>query len=77
MKQNRELIVHFSRKIIARRMEKNMSRAELAELCECHNHTIARLECMKHEPSLDLALKIAKVLDISLDAMVDLVLKDH
>ena len=43
------------------RKEKNMQQAELAELVSCRRETIGRLEMGKYNPSLKLAMDIAKV----------------
>jgi len=48
-------------KIYELRKEHNMQQSELAELVDCRRETIGRLEAGKYNPSLKLAMDIAKV----------------
>lgn len=75
-RQSSYLLKHFSKQIIVRRTEKNISQMKLAELIDCHLNTINNIETGRHNPTFEMALKISKVLRISLDEMVDLVLED-
>lgn len=51
----------FKTKIHELRKERNMQQAELAELVGVRRETIGKLENGKYNPSLKLALDIAKV----------------
>ena len=51
----------FKTKIHECRKEKNMQQAELAELVGVRRETIGKLENGKYNPSLKLAMDIAKV----------------
>lgn len=73
---NTPLLKYFSKQIIRQRTQKKMSQLQLAEIVDCHLNTINNLENGRYHPSFELALKISKVLEISLDKMVDLVLQD-
>lgn len=50
-----------------RRAMPNMSQQELADIAGCTRQTIIALEQNKYNPSLVLALKIAKTLDTSVE----------
>ena len=45
------------------RREKNISQQELADSVDCRRETIGRVENGTYNPSLQLAMKIAKVFD--------------
>ena len=47
------------------RRRKKLSQAELAERVGCRRETIGKLENGKYNPSLKLALDVAKELDVS------------
>ena len=49
------------------RIEKGLSQQELADLVSATRQTIGLIEKGKYNPSLNLCLKIAKVLDKTLD----------
>lgn len=53
----------FKTKIHELRKKRNMQQAELAELVGVRRETIGKLENGKYNPSLKLALDIAKVFD--------------
>jgi predicted transcriptional regulator len=58
-------------KVAARRLDKNLSRRELAELCGTTQSAIARLERGGRPPRIDTLLRIAEALECEL--VVDLV----
>jgi predicted transcriptional regulator len=58
-------------KVAARRLEKNLSQRELAELCGTTQSAIARLERGGRPPRIDTLLRIAEALECEL--IVDLV----
>ena len=58
-------------KVSARRVEKNLSQRELAELCGTTQSAIARLERGGRRPHIDTLLRIAEALECEL--IVDLV----
>jgi len=58
-------------KVAARRIEKNLSQRELAELCGTTQSAIARLERGGRPPRIDTLLRIAEALECEL--IVDLV----
>jgi predicted transcriptional regulator len=58
-------------KVAARRVEKNLSQRELAELCGTTQSAIARLERGGRPPRIDTLLRIAEALECEL--VVDLV----
>lgn len=51
------------------RVEKNLSQQELADLVDATRQTIGLIEKGKYNPSLNLCIKIAKVLDRTLDQL--------
>jgi predicted transcriptional regulator len=57
-------------KVAARRVDKNLSQRELAELCGTTQSAIARLERGGRPPRIDTLLRIAEALDCEL--VVDL-----
>jgi predicted transcriptional regulator len=58
-------------KVAARRVDKNLSQRELAELCGTTQSAIARLERGGRPPRIDTLLRIAEALECEL--VVDLV----
>lgn len=50
-------------KIYDLRVQRKMTQSELAELCDVRRETILKLEAGKYNPSLKLAMDIAKVFD--------------
>ena len=57
--------MEFTTKMREYRMRKKMSQAELAERVGCRRETIGKLENGKYNPSLKLALDVARELDAS------------
>jgi putative transcriptional regulator len=49
------------------RVEKGLSQQELADLCEVTRQTIGLIEKGKYNPTLNLCMKIAHVLDLTLN----------
>ena len=49
------------------RVEKGLSQQELADLVEATRQTIGLIEKGKYNPTINLCLKIAKALDLSLN----------
>lgn len=49
------------------RVEKELSQQELADLCEVTRQTIGLIEKGKYNPTLNLCIKIASVLDKTLN----------
>jgi transcriptional regulator with XRE-family HTH domain len=73
---NVKIMKYFSRQMASKRTQKNMSQGELSEIVDCHINTINNIECGRSSPNFEMALKLSKVLDISLDQMIKEVLKD-
>ncbi|AWR14780.1 helix-turn-helix transcriptional regulator [Corynebacterium diphtheriae] len=51
------------------RTERDMSRAQLAELVDVNPQTIGALERGDHSPSLDLALRICDIFNLPIEAI--------
>ncbi|WP_426718923.1 helix-turn-helix transcriptional regulator [Corynebacterium auriscanis] len=49
------------------RIERDMSRAQLAEVIEVNPQTVGALERGDHSPSLDLAFRICEVFDLPVE----------
>jgi len=49
------------------RVEKGLSQQELADLCEVTRQTIGLVEKGKYNPTLNLCIKIARVLNLTLN----------
>jgi putative transcriptional regulator len=49
------------------RVEKNLSQQDLADLCEVTRQTIGLIEKGKYNPTLNLCIRISKVLDKTLN----------
>ena len=49
------------------RVEKGMSQQELADLCEVTRQTIGLIEKGKYNPTLNLCIKLARVLNLTLN----------
>ena len=49
------------------RIEKGLSQQELADLCEVTRQTIGLIEKGKYNPTLNLCVKIAHTLDLTLN----------
>lgn len=61
----------FGKKIIEARKEKNMSQDALAKALNATPTTIGRYERDEVKPSIEVAAKIAKVLGVSLDYLIE------
>lgn len=59
----------FFTRLSVLRAERGMSRRELAEAVGVHYQTIGYLERCEYSPSLVLALRIARTLDVPVDAV--------
>ena len=57
---------------IMRRGKADITQDELAHIVGCTRQTIVALEKEKYNPSLSLAIKIARVLDVSIDELFKL-----
>lgn len=62
--------IEFGEKLKQAREKKGMSQAQVANLVETHPNYYARIERGNANPSLDILLKIAKVLDIKSSSML-------
>ena len=51
------------------RKDKNMSQEELAKMCKVSRQTINAIENNKYDPTLSLAFKLAKVLQVTVDEL--------
>ena len=49
------------------RTEKGLSQQELADLCEVTRQTIGLIEKGKYNPTLNLCVKLARILDLTLN----------
>ncbi len=54
-------------KLKVARVEKSLSQQELADLCEVTRQTIGLIEKGKYNPTINLCIKIAQVLDKTLN----------
>lgn len=61
--------VAFYNRLKMLRVERNLSRNELAKLTNIHPQTIGYIERQQFNPTIDLALKLSKVLGVGLDAI--------
>ncbi len=61
--------VAFYNRLTMLRVERGMSRKELAELTDVHPQTIGYIERQQFNPTIDLALRLSKVLGVGLDAI--------
>jgi putative transcriptional regulator len=59
-------------RILAAREERGLSRHDFAEAIGVHYQTIGYLERGEYSPSLVLALRIARVLEVSIEALFSL-----
>ena len=60
-------------KIRELRMERHMEQSELARLVDVRRETIGRLERGQYNPSLKLAMDIAKVFHVSVEELFEFV----
>lgn len=56
-----------NKKLKLARVEKDLSQQELADLCDVTRQTIGLIEKGKYNPSINLCIKIARVLDKTLN----------
>jgi len=61
---------------IIRRGKADITQNELARLAGCTRQTIVALEKEKYNPSLFLAIKIARILNVTVDELFTLVKED-
>ncbi|MEM9305042.1 MAG: helix-turn-helix transcriptional regulator [Pseudomonadota bacterium] len=61
--------VPFHNRLAMLRAERGLSRKDLAEQTGIHYQTIGYIERREYNPTLDLAFRLAKALDVSLDAI--------
>ena len=52
------------------REQKNLTQEQLAEMCGVRRTTISMIEVGANKPSIDLALKLAKALDCTVEQLV-------
>lgn len=72
VKRNRDEEPQFFTRLSVLRAERDMSRRQLAELVGVHYQTIGYLERREYSPSLVLALRIARALDVPVGAVFSL-----
>ena len=68
-----EITMTIKTKIREYRTKTNMKQEELAELVGARRETIGRLENGKYNPSLKLALDIAKVFHITVEELFEII----
>ena len=61
--------VNFYNRLKMLRVERDLSRNELAELISVHPQTIGYIERQQFNPTIELALKLSKALGVGLDAI--------
>lgn len=61
--------VGFHNRLTMLRVERGLSRKELAELTDVHPQTIGYIERQQFNPTIDLSLRLSKVLGVGLDAI--------
>ena len=61
--------VAFHNRLKMLRVERDLSRNELAKLTDIHPQTIGYIERGQFNPTIELALKLSKVLGVGLDAI--------
>lgn len=61
--------VAFYNRLKMLRVERNMSRKELAALTDIHPQTIGYIERQQFNPTIELALRLSKALGVGLDAI--------
>lgn len=67
MSEKREVDFHNRLKLL--RIERGLSRKQLADLVQVHPQTIGYIERGQFNPSIEVALKISDVLEVGLDAI--------
>ena len=61
--------VDFYNRLTMLRVERGISRKELAELTDIHPQTIGYIERQQFNPTIELALRLSKQLGVGLDAI--------
>jgi len=61
--------VAFYNRLKMLRVERDLSRNDLAKLIGVHPQTIGYIERQQYNPTIDLALNLSKVLGVGLDAI--------
>jgi len=61
--------VAFHNRLKMLRVERDLSRKQLAELTDIHPQTIGYIERQQFNPTIELALRLSKVLGVGLDAI--------
>lgn len=61
----------FKNNIRAQRRMKHLTQSQLAEFCGVTKNTISLYEIQKMQPRLEVAVKIAVVLGVDLDDLID------
>ncbi|WKK61080.1 helix-turn-helix transcriptional regulator [Corynebacterium sp. P3-F1] len=69
MSQRKQPKIPIHNRVRVLRAERDMSRAQLAELIDVNPQTIGALERGDHSPSLDLAFRICDVFDLPVEAV--------
>jgi len=64
--------MHVHNRIALFRTERGLSRKELAELVDVNPQTVGFLERGSYAPSVELALRLARVFGVSVDALFSL-----
>jgi len=70
MGQDEYVVINHVR--VVRRGKADITQQALADAVGCTRQTIVALEQQKYNPSLTLAMKIAKVLDVSMEELFEL-----
>ncbi len=61
----------FGQRLRREREAKGMTRAALSGAARCHWNTLARVERGEERPSLELAARLARALEVPLDRLLD------
>ncbi|MGO3753843.1 helix-turn-helix transcriptional regulator [Corynebacterium variabile] len=67
MSPKKKAVIHNRVRVL--RAERNMSRAQLAELIGVNPQTVGALERGDHSPSLDLAFRICEIFSLPVEAV--------
>lgn len=57
--------------IKVQRTIKNLTQSDLAKLCDVSRQTINAIENDRYDPTISLAFKLSKVLDVTVDQLFD------
>ena len=60
-------LITFGKRVRECREQKQMTQQELATICDLHITTIARIERAELSPTIDVTVRIAKALDVTVD----------